>query len=302
MKELADMDVPYRDNPYRPPDWRWKVASEYRQAPGRRNVRRSVDAVVLRAAAVQEDMSRFGPGSTRSAYLTAYGPVGSAVRLYSAGVAAADPTATNRAPAMLTAELEGYVLAGLDDRGVADRLGGLVPPPVVKAYHDLFFDVRDRLEASAWVAASVIGSLQEGTPDVLLRALVRAYGYYFKSADVVGSMARAIDVAATRRPPRELYDAVLEDAKLALAVKASLTARAVRPGERTFRSVLEMQLRQVEINNQAGDVSGDKRQIQEAMTHLLTARAKWAYRSAPAEGDLPELPAHEEAQTCASDP
>lgn len=49
----------------------------------------------------------------------------------------------------LAAVVQGGILAGLDDAGVAEQIGAT--PDVVAWYHRLFFDARDRLGAHDWI-------------------------------------------------------------------------------------------------------------------------------------------------------
>src|SRR5438067_1928326 len=82
---------------------------------------------------------------------------------------------------------------------------------------------RDRLDRPGWVAANVIGSLHHGSVAALLPALVRAYGYYTRSARIVRAAATGFDHAAARRAARENPDRFFAaDAVSAGGLKAAL--------------------------------------------------------------------------------
>lgn len=53
--------------------------------------------------------------------------------------------------------LEGYLLTGADDERISESF--CCRPETVAAYHELFFDVRSRLHAYAWVSSAVFGDV-----------------------------------------------------------------------------------------------------------------------------------------------
>lgn len=53
--------------------------------------------------------------------------------------------------------LEGYLLTGAENERIAQSF--CCRPEVIAAYHDLFFDVRPRLEAFAWINSAVFGDV-----------------------------------------------------------------------------------------------------------------------------------------------
>ena len=53
--------------------------------------------------------------------------------------------------------LEGYLLTGADDDRIAASFG--CHPKTITSYHDIFFDVRPRLSAHAWITSSVFKDL-----------------------------------------------------------------------------------------------------------------------------------------------
>ena len=125
-------------NPFRPPDWRWRLGQyivtqvtaprrpwfdkavyrvvHYLRAPGKRRTARSrVDADLERAILIHDD---------------------------------ADPHAR--------VELEARLMSGQDEAAIAGRLG--LTPEMVDAYAATFFEVRGRQEHIDYIATNVLGS------------------------------------------------------------------------------------------------------------------------------------------------
>ena len=78
------------------------------------------------------------------------------------------------------AEIEARLLAGQDDAAIATRCGLSVES--VGVYHGLYFDVRPRLDAEAWVFNAVLGtrmngSLREQDRDVIVKLVGYQFGH-----------------------------------------------------------------------------------------------------------------------------
>jgi hypothetical protein len=186
------------------------------------------------------------------------------------------------APTLFVAELEGYLMTGVSVERIAAASG--VDASTITSYERLFFDVRDRLTQSAWITSMVVGSILDGSPESLMRGLIRAYGYYRQSVTLVQSMVRAMDIAGGIT--EGIYDAVVEDAKLALAMKANLVARGVPADPKRFRSIMEMQYRQLEYNRALSDGTGDQKKLKTAIQNLLQVKASWGYSQPPEDGSI----------------
>jgi hypothetical protein len=127
-------------NPFRPPDWRWQRAGQL-AGPGARP-RRLDDDRVRRARSFRAALGKAG-GDLRDRRLArSHEDVHGAYRIHHG-----EPRRRG--------EIEARLLAGQSDEEIAGRVG--VEPQVVEAYESLFFNVRDRLESSDWIAFSVFG-------------------------------------------------------------------------------------------------------------------------------------------------
>ena len=78
--------------------------------------------------------------------------------------------------------LQAYLLTPLSFAAVGDRVG--LPPAAVAGYHEVFFDVRDRLKASGWISARAIGYKRFIRNPSTIGMVVRKFGY-FASENIV---------------------------------------------------------------------------------------------------------------------
>lgn len=108
---------------------------------------------------------------------------------------------------MQRAEVEARLLARQDDEDIAARCG--LTAAAVRAYHDLFFQVRDVLGAEFYIHNVVLGpqvdaGLSEDDTDILLKLLGYAHGplmvdlvlRYFRSPPVFPLSLEGLDTTA----------------------------------------------------------------------------------------------------------
>jgi len=139
---FATDDLSWRhDSPFRPVDWRWRLAqrSLVEKMPRRPELQ---DPWVRRIT--KHLRSRHEVPKSRVSRRTSYDPILAEV---SALRFAADP--------LIGGELEALILTG-EPRPVVAEISGL-DEPVVEAYEQCFFDVRPKLEAWSYVIHIVIG-------------------------------------------------------------------------------------------------------------------------------------------------
>lgn len=117
-------------------DWRWKLAIRVlgRNVVNLDRVTREFDETTRQVITFKYDYDR-GLGYRHPAYE-------SATELYFAN-------------SPMKAHIEGGLLSGAEPSRVAQSLGA--PTELVVAYHDLFFDVRDRLDNDGWISSVVFG-------------------------------------------------------------------------------------------------------------------------------------------------
>jgi len=198
------------------------------------------------------------------------------------------------AEAMARAHLEALVLARKSPEAIAKHVG--LTPEAVTQYERWWFDVRDRLPRTGWVAHRVIGSLHQGPPHILLPALVRAYGYYTRSTRVVQTVVGAFDPVQARAAGRDPARFFASDAVAAGGLKAALAVRLMPLTRRTYARVMELHHQALEVATKAGQAGGtDEEQKYKTALGELFGKVDHRYRQAPVElppvaaGPLPRL-------------
>lgn len=123
-----------------------------------------------------------------------------------------------KAPALRRAEIEARLLARQADDAIAARCG--LSAAAVGAYHDLFFNVRDALDAGIYIYSIAIGpkafaGLTENDVDILLKMLGYAHGPL-----MVDAALRYFRNPPTLPPRLESLDAVaLDELRLMLLLR-----------------------------------------------------------------------------------
>jgi hypothetical protein len=207
-----------RESPFRPPDWRWRLAqlSLKEKLPRRPEtldfwVRRI--AKYLRANREQSTSSRPCKRSSFDHVL------GEAARIRFAS----DP--------LIAGEMEAWVLADEPISLIAKHCG--LAEGVVEAYEKCFFDARTRLEAKSYINHIVLGpSLYTGFDLEDLPAIWRVVGYYRGRFSLAVALA-AFPGSRVRRWP-DWYEATpAEQSRLVTRCKLAVMTRCIRIEELT---------------------------------------------------------------------
>ena len=284
------------DSGLRPPTWRWDLARVLHDR--RVNLPDVTEPGVEMAAKLQAAAARGDP----IAVAEALAPLGAAADAYafwlSGTTARAGPNVEQNGyvqefgalnpPAMALAEIEALMLAGKSADLIARRTG--LTPVAVRWYEALWFDVRDRLRNPGWVSTHVIGTLHQGTLGTLLPALVRAYGYYTKSARVVAAAVSGFDAPAARAAAQSPHTFFAADATSAGSLKAALAVRLMPlTDRRTHARVVELHQEATRISADAALAAGsaDENKLRDAVAYFAK-QIKMEYGRAP-DPELPQL-------------
>jgi hypothetical protein len=200
-------------DPLRPPDWRWRLALESAEDPGR-PVRRCPDDAV-RAGKRFWRLWSACRGEADHRVLAERMPT-----VYHAFGVHSDPGGATRAA------LEARILACEAPEVVAGKAA--MAAAVVRLYELLFFDVRDRLESPDYILNQVLGPRLQGGGDWDFDLVWKFFGY-------VGGPHILDLVMDTDRGPRpataqEAAAFLSEDARAALQRQLAVAARALRAG------------------------------------------------------------------------
>lgn len=291
-------------HPLRPPDWRWQLAAAvHEMSPNDQDrIVPRLDPLVAVAYDVQTH-TRATQTDTQRAQLWAnadpaaadafdFWTAATTSRAQPAGRGAWDLGPLGPEPLAMAA-LDGLILAGRP----AEKCGRYVglSAAAVGWYEAWWFDVRGRLRSPGWVAANVIGSLHQGEVTTLLPALIRAYGYYTRSARVVKTAASGFDAAVAHRAGRDVGRFFAADAAAAGALKAALVARMLPVHDpRTFARVIELHHEALDVEVKARQFGGSEDAARlKAAADVLVGRIETGYGAAPVDDDdvrrLPRL-------------
>jgi hypothetical protein len=158
-----------RDNPQRPPDWRWLKASKYVEA-SRIMPRSHRDRLIWEAVEFQQRLRTLPPDEEEAEF--------EIVGLHSDFplVAAAYDTYNNSGSTGFRWEIEARILAQEPFESIALKCA--TPPEVIGVYEQLFFNVLDRLQARTWILNYAIGrSIHVGMTERDYDLLWKLYGY-----------------------------------------------------------------------------------------------------------------------------
>ncbi len=263
------LTVNHRSNEFRPSDWRWQVAKVISTSPP---YPEWADEFVYYAVTLLRQVS----STSKDNVVLKSGHLGQAFQLY-ASIRQAAGINKIQGPALSAAELEGYILADISKEEISSQLG--VSVKVIDWYEKLFFDVRDRLSNRAWITGTVIGGIYNHSVESLVPALAKAYGYYTKDPTLIRLLLRGVDAdgtvtAASKGPLAALH----YDTKVSLAIKADLATRLTEPSGKSFRSLVEMYNKQLEISQKVDASEDDAGQMKKAMEILMKEKATWTHQ------------------------
>ena len=278
----------------RPPGWRWELARELRNRPrpdGR--LPSHSDPDVDQAIIVQEASSRCESEAERHRLLQLIKPHAADAYVFRRRADISVDTPINdtedyplfsplTADAIAKSELEALVLARKKPETIS-RVTGL-SVDAVNQYEKWWFDVRDRLDRPGWVATNVIGTLHQGDPGTLLPALIKAYGYYTRSARVVRTAAGMFDAQNARSAADNPNSFFTQDALTAGGLKAAIAVRLMPLNKRTYARVMELHQAATEIANKNAVEAGseDSARFRDAVS-VLADRIDRRYGAAPTD-------------------
>jgi hypothetical protein len=234
------------DNPFRPPDWRWR-----------------------RAADLVDEGGPLSPGHDD-------GPVREAVRYLRAWrgcQAEADRQRLARdmpdlygahqlhlARSFQTWEAQARLLTEEPFETIAEKCG--CSPRVIDTYHDTFFHVRDRLHVEGYILFEVIGpKAHRGLTEADIDVILKMYAYY--GGPIV--LDRLVDYFKNPPPevperPEELGQAELRSLRDRLLIRASIVLDALPINGKT--------LHRLDVLRDAADVFRRGRGLGDGPDHL----------------------------------
>lgn len=163
------------------------------------------------------------------------------------------------------AYLEALILAGKKSEKIANVFG--VSPQAIEAYENLWFDVRSRLKAKAWIATQVIGKLYDRNISQLLPALIRAFGYHTRKASIVHSVVSLCDAQLAKGAlTKEMF--FLKDKTFTLGVKAAISAKLFGLDPMMFDVVMKAHNDAINTLIQGGQLVQDEGEKEQEMIRV----------------------------------
>lgn len=290
---VANLLLLRESSPGRPPSWRWDLAGALASPADRE----PYDAAVRTAGLIQDETRSGAPAAAICRAISRLGPIADAYAFWLNGSterASVPPKPDDYTPmfgplspaALAAAELEALILANAPQDEISARTG--LPVRAVAWYEKLWFDVRSRLDRPGWISTAVIGTLHQGTIGTLLPALIRAYGYYTKSARIVAAAVGGFDAAAAEAAAENPNTFFASDAMAAGSLKAALAVRLMPlTDRRTYARVVELHQESTRIAADSAAAAGtdDENKIRTAAA-MLTAQVKFKYGQAPPKAPL----------------
>lgn len=237
-----------RDNPMRVTDWRWRRAigiAERTQPNASRTYDGDIGASWIRkGVALHRDLNRCRNEWDRVELSRKRPALFWAYRLY------------DDENAELKWEVEARLLAHCSDWEIGYACG--LPPEVVEAYEQLFFNVRDKLRHRGYVLHCVIGpAVQRGLAERDYDLLWKLYGYFYGPYVIDSLTSKCVN--PTWCPSADNAGAAIQsDAVGTMKLKAGIAAKTVRVDAQTQLELLNAFNQFVEIERTTD--SSDKAQ------------------------------------------
>lgn len=226
-----------RDNPWRPPDWRWQRASLLAAGELRRN-RKFDDRHVQRLERFARTILTDDSPGTEERLASSDPGLFWAYRLF------------KQDEMSRKADLEARVIANQLPHLIAKRTGLMVE--AVDAYELAFYDVRDKLEFTGYVLHTLLGTamhrgLQERDYPLVWKYLAHTYGPYVFEAYLNQSVK-----AGKPRDASGVMSCLADAGFAALLRKQMMAATGVPLNQFTQTQVLDIYAKFVEINRAGG--------------------------------------------------
>lgn len=249
-----------RMNPARPPDWVWKraqgILAGTEPAPSRKwdkdagygYIKQAIKFIQKREAVTTID-DEYELAFSMPDLFWSYNMFGDTTNI-------------------IRYSIEAHVLAGSSDNEIAMRVN--LAPSVVRAYCNLFFDVRDRMQCRQWVVHSIIGiSVHNGLAEREYDLLWKLYGLMMgpHTLDVL-----ELKFINPNRPnsPDMVGNAIEDDVVSTMKLKASLAAKGVSASNATYGMLLDRFTRFVEIERNSDTQGQAQSSILQNVEHILT--------------------------------
>lgn len=249
------------NNPFRPPDWRWR-----------------------RAVALRDGQSPFRPSRRRDGpegfrwinrallFLREYNEVRTEVQR--AQLAEHRPDIFwahwiwNAQANPVRHLIEAHILARSTDYTIGHRCN--TPPNVIDAYESLFFNVRDKLQHRSYILNCVMGpAIHRGLSEREYDLLWKLYGYFLGPC-IVDALEGKFSNPTWCGTPSAVGAAVMDDAIGTLKLKAAIATKTVQVNQHTQLALMETFTKFVEIERSTDSAGKAQEQILDHISAMMT--------------------------------
>lgn len=170
---------------------------------------------------------------------------------------------------ILKSSIEAHILARETNFEIGFRLGA--SPPVVEAYEQLFFNVRDKLQHRKYILHCVMGSaVQRGISEREHDLLWKLYAYNL-GPHVLDMLEDKFASSAWCGTPEAVGAAIQDDAISTLKTKAAIAAKTVPVNQYTQLPLLDQFTKFIEIERNTDSQGKAQDQILENIQAMMVA-------------------------------
>jgi len=240
-----------RDNPYRPVDWRWQralgVIDGSQSRPGRRSdghqgyswIKRIVNFKNAWENCSDDNAFRRLANQTPDIFWAHY--------------------AWRNEDQQMRWDIEAQILARCTDHEIGFACG--VAPEVVKAYENIFFNVRDKLLHKRYVTHCILGpSLQRGLSEREYDVLWKVFAYFYGPHVLEALVTKMINPVWCTTPDT-VNSTFQDDAVSTMKFKAAMAAKTIPVNSGTQVELLNVFTKFVEVERTTDSIGKAQNQI-----------------------------------------
>lgn len=250
-----------KSNPFRPADWRWQrtigVLNHTQPNPTRRRddaggfkwIRSALRFKIAYDACGDNDLRKFELADSDPALFWAH-------------------WMWQQDNHSIKSAVEAYILARQTDFEIGYNCG--IPPQVVEAYEEVFFNVREKLNHREYILHCVLGpSIQKGLTESSYDLLWKMYGY-FCGPHLLAGLISKFPVPIWCQTPDAVSAAIQDDAISTLKLKAAIATKTVPVNGHTQLALMEQFTKFVEVERSTETSGRAQDQVMEHISVMMS--------------------------------
>jgi len=252
---MTTLLICHPSSPQRPPDWRWQTA-KYLQEQGLKFTRSRGDHLISFAKKFATELDDAVDELAQLSVFERYPAIYQAWELYK----------SSRLKNVRW-ELEARILARESRTKIFTKIG--LSPAIVDYFAALFFDVEERLSHPTYIANAVIGAsakngISEREPDVLWKL----FGYWC-GPDMLDRLVYRFTPSMKPKSSADIAAFLADDIRQQLQLKSAIAIRSLQVNWQTQTEVMNLYLRMIELERNAGEGEGGSESLKNGLQALL---------------------------------